>query len=217
MYPYMIGKGDEGVYKRAFNHSLAIYSSKDPRQMADYSASAFNPLASNFELTSLGQTVNISYPEGKMCFSVNGKSPVWPWRLIMLNYLTRSDNADVPGKLLSYRELENGHVFYQAFYRESISPLVKKVTAMPLDVIKGACLKLGAVLQDKADICAVFPFLPRFPVTVKLWLKDGEDEGSGNILFDSSANHYLHTEDIAVAGNLISYFLIKQCEIDNKL
>lgn len=43
--------------------------------------------------------------------------------------------------------------------------------------------------------------------------KDEEIGGSANILFDASADCYLHTEDIAAAGNLVSYFLIKQYEM----
>jgi len=47
---------------------------------------------------------------------------------------------------------------------------------------------------------------------VKIWMKDEELPGSANILFDSSANHYMHTEDIALAGELVVEFLIKQFE-----
>lgn len=210
MFPYMIGKENVGSYRMTFEHSLKNFASKNPVEMAENSGSVFNPENSTITLKSLGQWINVTFPEGKVTFRYFNHSPVWSWRLIILNYLSRADNTPVSNRLISYRELENGHVFYPAFLRESINPLGKGLSQEPADAIKQACLKFAARLEEKADVCAVFDFLPRFPVTVKIWLKDEEIGGSANILFDASANHYLHTEDIAVVGNLISYFLIKQ-------
>lgn len=145
-------------------------------------------------------------------FTNSDLSPIWPWRLIILNYLHRADNTTVSNRLVSYRELESGDLYYPAFFRYCIEPLAAKLSHEPSEWIERACLKLTNNLEVKADICAVFSFLPRFPVMVKIWLYDEEVGGSANILFDASANHYLHTEDIAAVGDMISYFLIKQCE-----
>lgn len=213
MFPYMIGKGNAGSYRTAFEYSLRNFTSKKPGEMAKNSGSTFDPKKSTITLQSLGQWIDVKYPEGKISFSNSGHSPVWNWSLLILNYLSRADNTPVSNRLISYRELESGQVFYPAFLRESIKPLVSKISQEPADRIMQACLKLGARLEEKADVCAVFDFLPRFPITVKIWLKDEEIGGSANILFDAGANHYLHTEDIAVAGNLVSYFLIKQYEL----
>lgn len=42
---------------------------------------------------------------------------------------------------------------------------------------------------------------------------DLEMDGSANLLFNASANHYLHTEDITALGSIIISFLIKQYEL----
>lgn len=213
MFQYMIGKENVGSYRTAFEHSLRNFTSKNPVEMAKNSGSIFDPGNSTITLQSLGQWIDVRFPEGKISFSNSSHSPVWNWRLLILNYLSRADNTPTFNRLISYRELESGQVFYPAFLRESIKPLVRRLSQEPVDQITQACLKLGARFGEKADVCAVFDFLPRFPVTVKIWLKDEEIGGSANILFDAGANHYLHTEDIAVAGNLVSYFLIKQYEL----
>lgn len=135
----------------------------------------------------MGQPLKVKYPEGAISFGNTGQSPVWSWRLVILNYLSRADNTPVADKLIAYREVENGQVFYPAFLRESIKPLAKTLADRPVKQIEQACLKLSARLDTTADVCAVFDFLPRFPVTVKLWLKDEEVEGSANILFAASA------------------------------
>jgi hypothetical protein len=204
--------GDEGVYKRTFDYILKTYAVKDPGEMAANSGADFSPAASAIIISSMGQVLEVKHPGGEICFSKSECSPVWPWRLVILNHLCRSGGGGLTGRLITYRELENGHVYYPAFRRESILPLAGRFAGENVEKIRKACLQLGAEMEGSADICARFYFLPRFPVTVKIWLQDEEMEGSANILFDDSANIFLHTEDIAAAGDIVSRFLIKQYE-----
>ncbi|ACV62472.1 hypothetical protein Dtox_1614 [Desulfofarcimen acetoxidans DSM 771] len=213
MFPYMIGKEEAGPYRSATEHCLKKLILKDFEGIAKNSGAVFETEHSTITLNSLGQSVSVKLPEGKIVFNGTDYCPVLGWRIIILNYLFRADNAHLTGQLVSYRELENGHVFYPAFLRESVNLLIQKFSSEPAEQIKNVCRVFGARLEDKADICAVFEFFPRFPVTVKLWLKDEEIGGSANILFDANANHYLDAEAIAVTCMLISQFLIKQYDM----
>lgn len=213
MFPYMIDKENTGIYRVAFDYALKAFSSKNPVEMARNSGSVFDSEHSIITLQSLGQRIDVNFPDGHISFSDSNLSPVWYWRFIILHYLGRADNAPLLHRLISYRELESGHIYYPAFMRESIKPLADLITRQPAERVKLACLKLGDCLEDKADVSAVFFLLPRFPVRVNLWSEDEEIEASANILFDFSANHYLHTEDISAAGHIVSSFLIKQCEL----
>ncbi|GBF35591.1 hypothetical protein DCCM_4720 [Desulfocucumis palustris] len=210
MFPYMIGGGSEGAYSRTFAFTVKDFARKDPGDMAKNSGAAYDPAKNTITLPSMGQYIEVKHPLGDVCFADTGHQPVWAWRLIVLNHLCRASGEAVAGRPVSYRELENGNVFYPAFLRESINPLAEKLSRESPENINKACLELGGKLLNLADVSSVFEFLPKFPVTVKIWLKDEEMEGSANILFDASANGYLHTEDVAAAGNLVSYFLIKQ-------
>lgn len=213
MFPYMTGSGRAGVYERTFDYILKTFVQKSPAEMAANCGAEFDPAASVITLASMGQTLEVKYPAGEIFFSNSEHSPVWPWRLVVLNHLCRSNGAGLTGSLITYRELENGHVYFPAFQRESILPLSRRFAGEPAEKIAQACLELGAELEEKADVCSRFFFLPKFPVTVKIWLKDDEMEGSANILFDATANCFLHTEDIAAVGDLVSHFLIKQYEL----
>ena len=213
MFPFMIGHEAAGSYRAASEHCLKKLALKDLLETAKNSGAVFDTENSTITLTSLGQSLSVKLPEGKIVFSGTDDRPVLGWRIILLNYLCRADNAPLTGQLVSYRELENGQVFYPAFLRESINLLIQRFSAEPAEQVKNACRELGASLEDKADICAVFQFLPRFPVTVKIWLKDEELDGSANLLFDASANHYLDAEAIAVTGMLITQFLIKRYDM----
>jgi hypothetical protein len=47
------------------------------------------------------------------------------------------------------------------------------------------------------------PFLPRFPVTLKVWLPDEEFPASGRLLMDSSADHYFTIEDAVTMAEIL--------------
>ncbi len=209
MFSYMIGTEDVGSYKDTYNHTLRNFSSKDPAQMAKNSGTRFDPTSSMFTVHSLGQRLNVKYPQGTIRFNDSVHAPLWSWRLIILNHLARANDAPLTGNLITFKELDGGYIFNPAFYKMTILPLINNLSEKPVERIKRACSTLRAGFIEGADICAVFSFLPRFPVTLKIWLSDAEMDGSANILFDAAANHYLHTEDSAVAASLMVNFLLQ--------
>lgn len=76
----------------------------------------------------------------------------------------------------------------------------------PLKNLQAICTTLGASIESSnADLCALLPFLPQYPVTWKLWLAEEEDEidGSGRLFLNSSADHYLSVEDAVTVSTLI--------------
>lgn len=205
----MIDASHPEIYKRAFQESLENFRKKDPMEMAGSNGGRYSSEDSEIIVKSLGQTLRIRYPEGEIFFQDGIHKPLWSWRLTVLNALSRADGSEREGKLISYRELENGNVFYSAFNREAILPLNQLVNN-DLKRLEQSSRFLGAVTERK-DGCfsAVFNYLPHFPVYLRIWEGDDEVPGSANILFDAGANRYMHTEDIAVAGELVSKFLIK--------
>jgi len=48
---------------------------------------------------------------------------------------------------------------------------------------------------------------------LKIWFADDELEGSGKMLLNGQASHYLSTEDAVTAGSIILDFLIHQYEL----
>ncbi|MEL7566245.1 MAG: DUF3786 domain-containing protein [Dehalobacterium sp.] len=213
MYPYMIETGDVGSYQNTYDHTLRIFASKDPATMAYNSGTKFDIATSVFSFESLGQKLEVKFPQGTILFRGSHLSPLWPWRLIILNHLARADNTPLSGQLIPFRETESGNIFHPAFLKRSIDPLISNFANKPVEKIKSACRQLGAQFQEGADVCALFDFLPRFPVMFKIWLKDEELDGSANILFNGAANHYLHTEDIAVVGSIMVNFLTAQYQL----
>ena len=72
------------------------------------------------------------------------------------------------------------------------------------DELEARCIAMGGVLTEtNADFSVVFPFLPNYPITLKIWFADDEFGASGRMLADKSADHYLTIEDAVTVGEVI--------------
>lgn len=215
MYPYMIGSSEVGGYKTAFDYSLRAFRAREPAEMAKTSGCQYDPRLEAFNLASLGQPISVSYPEGEVLFQGTDISPRWEWRLLVLNYLWRSDGSPLTGELVSFRQLKDGKVFYPAFEKTGIAWLVGSLAGSTVntDTVREACLALGGKLEKASGYQASFPLLPLFPVTVKIWPGDEEMPGGANILFDAGATHHLHIEDVYAAGFAVAWFLVQHYEM----
>ncbi len=95
-------------------------------------------------------------------------------QLVLLHYLDLADGTDVSPEMIPFGSLKDG-------------------------LIRG----LGAeFVKGRADLCAVFPFLPRYPLRLNIWLADEEFEASGKLLVSRSADHYLTIEDAVTVGDI---------------
>lgn len=114
-----------------------------------------------------------------------------------------------------YRGTLYNKKFYPAFEKMGIAQLTNSLADnnVNIDKVKEACLALDGTLDEGARLQVSFWLLPRFPVTVQIWPGDEEIGGSANILFDASATHYLHIEDIVVAEDQVARFLILHYEM----
>ena len=80
------------------------------------------------------------------------------------------------GNFLSYRDLPWGKVYYRQFY--------------------GRCIMTVSYTH-------LFPVLPRYPVTLKIWFADEEFPVSGKIFLQDHADHYLSVEDAVTVGEIL--------------
>ena len=212
-FPYMAGSADPGNYELAFAVARKKFAGRLPADIASAAGVFFDHQNSVFIVPSFGTELIVTYPDGNVCFRADGTPPLVGWRLITINYLARAGGNSLQEHPISYRDLEDGNLFYPAFYREAIQKLIQWLPGKSLDMIKKAVLELGAENREGADLAFVFAAFPRFPITLKIWLPDDELPASANITFDSTANHYLHTEDIAVLGWYLTAFIIKHHEL----
>lgn len=170
---------------------------RDPAKIAERAGIGFD--GRFFFVNSLGGAYMLSYPD----FSISPEPEAWHG-LLILHYLDLADGAAPANHLISFSQMKDGMVRGGGFdrrFEEAVQALMKKITEEELE---RRCVDMGGTIGgSNADFTALLPFLPRFPVTLKLWFEDEDFPASGRMMLDGSADHYLTVEDAVTVGELI--------------
>ena len=118
-------------------------------------------------------------------------------KIIILHYLTRGSKISPSGKLIDFREIPGGNVYYSVFENRVSRSFLKSFGSDPL-LFAGASASAGGERIDFGDAAFRFTVLPGIPITFVLHRGDEEFSPACKILFDSSITEYLQTEDIVV-------------------
>ena len=170
-----------------------------PEEIAQKSGAVFHKDKSYFELQSLAQRIQIAFPECKF----------QPWidewqQLVILHYLDLADGTEVSPEMVSFGALKDGLIRGTKFDHDMERELGGFLAGMTQEQLCRICKRLGAqLIEERADLCAVFPFLPSYPIWLKVWFADDEFEASGKFLLSKSADHYLTIEDAVTVGELL--------------
>ena len=199
---------------RAFSEMLAVARSRlagrSPLEIAEKAHVTFDQEQKAFLFSSLGENIIVNYP----AYTIEPQLEEWR-HLVILHYLEMADGTPLDQRFITFGELRDGMVRGGGFDRTCEQAMARYWGKKPLENLQAVCTALGAELEDSnADLCAVLPFLPQYPVTWKLWLAEEEDEidGSGRLFLNSSAGHYLSIEDAVTVGTIILDRLQRQYE-----
>ena len=168
-------------------------------EIAQKSGAVFQKDKSFFELQSLDQRIQIAFPECIFQPWIDG----WQ-QLVILHYLDLADGTEVSQEMVSFGALKDGLIRGTKFDHDMERELGGFLDGMTQEQLCRVCERLGAQLvEERADLCAVIPFLPRYPIWLKVWFADDEFEASGKFLLSKSADHYLTIEDAVTVGELL--------------
>jgi hypothetical protein len=123
--------------------------------------------------------------------------------LLVLHYLANAAEIEPSGRLVSYRQLPGGSVYYPAF-RDRVTDVIGTAFDRDPQAVIDALKGLGAVRGGQGDASFVVSVLPKLPVTIILWRGDEEVPGAASVLFDDTAPRFLHVEDLAAVGTLVA-------------
>jgi len=129
-------------------------------------------------------------------------------RILILHYLTQAQGTRSTKKLIAYKELPEGIVYFPTFHKRTIKPLLDYFSQAPERLLDVAA-SLGGYKADYGDTSVTVNAFSRVPITLVLWRGDEECPPEGNILFDSTVSDYLTTEDINVLCEVIAWRLVK--------
>lgn len=199
----------EGAYRTAFAQSRERLQALKPAEIVSRSLCKFDESRNCFLLTSFGERIEISYPDGNVrFFGTNIELPM-DWSLILLNYLSSAKELPLANQSVSYRDLPLGNVFYTNIKTHVLVVLGNFYTQCDKRMLADVLVKMGFTpVQSRADLAVDGSFSPRVPVMIRFW--EGEDEipSACQILFDRTASEQMHIEDIAALCSIIKYLIL---------
>jgi hypothetical protein len=179
----------------------------DPASVAENSVSKYDQDKAEF-IVNYFENEYLIVPSKSRIFDSEG-NVVDPFNsVLILHYLIYAKPIEPEGKFISFRELEGGDVYYDAFQRRSVIPLINSFGSN-LEAFKEVGKRILAKEVQHGDVAFQIQVFPKIPVTVILWAGDDEVSPSANLLFDASIKELLPTEDAAVIGGIVASKLRK--------
>ncbi len=155
----------------------------------------------------LNQSYLISLPETEISFVDSGEKVSIRDKVLILHYLTSAKGTPLTNKLITYKELPGGNVYFPTFSKRTIKPLLNYFGEEP-HLLVGAAERLGSHKADYGDVAVTIDAFSRVPITIVLWRGDDEFAPLGSIIFDATISDYLSSEDITVLCETITWKLI---------
>lgn len=177
------------------------FAAQSPMTMAANSDCVYDLGKNSFTVPFLNQKYIVSYPDGLATYGEKeGEAPLII-TILLLHYLVKASGAELAGEWVSFKELQGGAIYIEPFRHRAIIPLVRNFGGRLQDFALAA-EKLGGQKGTHGDISYIIPIFPRVRLLCILWRGDEEFPPNGNILFDRTANAYLHTEDYAMLSGM---------------
>lgn len=130
-----------------------------------------------------------------------------PEKILICHYLLNASSEAASGELITFRQIADGHFYFDAFQKRARDPFLATFGHHP-DVFRTCGEMLGGKPVDTGDVGMTFRVLPRIDIQLILWRGDDEFPPEANILFDSSIEYRLPAEDIAVVAGMLVYRLM---------
>jgi hypothetical protein len=130
-------------------------------------------------------------------------------QVLVLHYMTSAKGTPPSGKLITFRELPEGVVYFPTFSKRTIKPLMDNFGHQPSKLFE-VSKAFDGVPADYGDTAVTINAFSRVPLTIVLWHGDEEFTPEGSIVFNANITDYLSTEDITVISELITWKLVRR-------
>ena len=156
----------------------------------------------------LGRSYVITLPDVVLSLKDSTEEIPLRERALVLHYFISAKGTPLTNKLINFRELPEGTVYYPTFLKRAVNPLINNFGQEP-QLLMEAGKKLGGYQAEHGDIALTINAFSRVPITFILWRGDEEFAPQGNVLFDANIPDYLSTEDITVLCETIIWKLVR--------
>ena len=192
----------KGISNQTFDQmnrvALQWLAGRDPNEIAKNAGIDYHAEAQTFSFSSLGTPITLTYPDYRITPQVGG----WHY-LLILHYLHLADGTPLTGRDISFSQMNAGLVRGSGIDRK-FEMAFRSASDLDEEKLAEICGSMGGIqISSNADVAYRIHFLPRFPVTLKVWLPDDEFPASGRLLLDGSADHYFTIEDAVTMAEIL--------------
>jgi hypothetical protein len=200
---------------REWAHELALKISReelaritDVEERCRKSGALYSRGENSVAIKYLNRNYRISIPGGEVSFTGSNEAVPLRDKILILHYFIRASGIPLTGKMITYKEVQEGINYYPTFFKRTIDPVLNNFKDEPQKLIDVA-RELGGKKTDYGDTAVTVSAFPYVPLTIVLWRGDKEFPPEGNIMFDSTIQEYLPTEDITILCEMIAWKLVK--------
>lgn len=191
--------------KAADLHRVAKAAEADLRIGEEGAANLRVPFFGTPYLIRVGDSVQV-LKEGE-----EGEVPL-PEKILLCHYLLHASGEVPTGELITFRQIPDGHFYFDAFQRRARDPFLATFGSQP-ERFRRCAEALGAQPVAAGDVGMSFQVLPRIAIQLVLWHGDDEFPPEAGILFDAGIRHNLAAEDIAVLSGMLVYRLMGMARV----
>ncbi|HHY26677.1 MAG TPA: DUF3786 domain-containing protein [Desulfitobacterium dehalogenans] len=187
-------------YRVAYNKFWQDIKKREPVEITSTRAVSYNEDTKQFIVMFFNQEYIVDSNQETVYRKADGHSPDIMDAIIILNYLAYAQPlVESEPRWVSIKEIPGGMIFYSAFLKTAISPLVKAF-GHQAKLLGTLAASLGGQPANMGDSSVMFQAFPEIPVCVVIWEGDEEVKANATILFDPSIEPMLHSESIIGLG-----------------
>ncbi len=193
-------------YKESFRLASAELKKRDGATLAKASGARFSEKGLIVPFLGGNYVVQI-HPETDIRKENSSEEVPLPDKILIAHYLLGATGKKCTGSLITFRQIPDGHFYFDAFQRRARDPFLNFFGGNGRLFVK--CAKMmGAVQVENGDYGMEFVVFPQICVQLVLWKGDDEFPPDATILLDESVHRHLPAEDIAVMCGGLVYRLI---------
>ncbi len=156
----------------------------------------------------LAQSYKVTLPNIDVTLAGSPETVPLKTRVLILHYLTHAQGIPLAGRMVTFKELPEGAIYFPTFAKRTVNPLLHHFGKEPPRLVDIA-EKLGGHKADYGDVAVTIRAFRYVPITLVLWRGDEEFAPQASILFDATISDYLPTEDIIIVCEAIVWRLVR--------
>ena len=155
-----------------------------------------------FEITLLGRTYRLNWPEYAIEVTDGGKLPPLPTQTFLLRILLEGKDVSWNGEWKTFREMPWGEM-YIGPYTGRVLTRSAFTFGTRLAKFKAAAEKLGGVPVKHGDAGYQFDFVGPYAMRILVWEGDDEFPPNAQVLYTDNFAEGFSAEDRVVAGDIL--------------